>query len=395
MSIVAFTGLPGHGKSYGVVAHVILPALKAGRQVVTNIPLEMDEILKTFPDAKIQFIEKIDEFADGTKTFERDVPPGAVVIIDEVWRIWPAGIRANEAPADHKTFLAEHRHLVGPDGLTTEVVLVTQDLAQISNFARLLVEKTFITHKMIQLGSKANYRVDIHHGAVVGQRGGSNSSGGSQHGKYSESVWKYYKSHTKSPNVVGIEAEADTRGSVWRRPIIWLGLPAGAAVVVFAVYFVADSFTSQGDEANPTATHSAKTESARDRQSRQTPRATRVVAEITPEAEIRQKTLREVVYDVWQGKSDLPLSERWRLGASLMPMSSQFELPGHETPTGLVLITDDKRTVTLSTRGCTVLKNSVMEYECVYEGERITTFSGSSGRSINQIGNVGGLGVFN
>jgi len=38
MAIDAYTGMPGHGKSYGVVEHVIIPSLKQGRHVVTNTP---------------------------------------------------------------------------------------------------------------------------------------------------------------------------------------------------------------------------------------------------------------------------------------------------------------------------------------------------------------------
>lgn len=37
MPINAFGGGPGSGKTYGVVQHVILPAIAAGRFVITNI----------------------------------------------------------------------------------------------------------------------------------------------------------------------------------------------------------------------------------------------------------------------------------------------------------------------------------------------------------------------
>ena len=38
MSIVGYSGLPGSGKSYGVVENVVIPALEAGRHIITNIP---------------------------------------------------------------------------------------------------------------------------------------------------------------------------------------------------------------------------------------------------------------------------------------------------------------------------------------------------------------------
>jgi len=44
MSVVAYTGLPGSGKSYGVVENVIIPCLQEGRPIVTNLPLKLGEL---------------------------------------------------------------------------------------------------------------------------------------------------------------------------------------------------------------------------------------------------------------------------------------------------------------------------------------------------------------
>jgi zona occludens toxin len=387
MSIIAFTGLPGHGKSYGVVAHVLLPNLEKGRTICTNIPLNHEQIKADFPKADIRVIEKIDHFSDGTLTFEHDVPPGAVCIFDEIWRIWPAGIKANEASHDHKTFLAEHRHLVGPDGKTTEIVLVTQDLAQISNFARQLVEKTFITHKLNALGSKTKYRVDTYHGMVVGQRGGKSSFAGSSFGQYSESVWKYYVSHTKSEGVVGIEAEADKRGSVWARPYIYIGFPLSIAFLVYGATSLYSRFTS--DDSDQLVQQASATREVRTESGRATQRASEGPSK-SAASEQRQETLREIVYDLWQGEADLELSERWRIGATLARSDTMIDENLHETMTveawreyaskfdrGYVVITDDEYSITLNLQACTRLKHSIQEWECVYEGERITTFSGT------------------
>ncbi|OPE03923.1 zonular occludens toxin domain-containing protein, partial [Pseudomonas aeruginosa] len=78
-------GKPGHGKSYGVVEHVIIPSLKQDRHVVTNIPLEVDMLLMDFGGT----IEQLPE-----NWFEREdladfAPPGSVLVLDELWRRWP------------------------------------------------------------------------------------------------------------------------------------------------------------------------------------------------------------------------------------------------------------------------------------------------------------------
>ena len=44
MTIALMTGRPGSGKSYEAVAYAIMPALAAGRRVVTNIPLDIQTI---------------------------------------------------------------------------------------------------------------------------------------------------------------------------------------------------------------------------------------------------------------------------------------------------------------------------------------------------------------
>jgi len=46
-----YCGRPGSGKSYGVVENVIVPAFKQGRDVVTNLPLVVDELRKAFPES--------------------------------------------------------------------------------------------------------------------------------------------------------------------------------------------------------------------------------------------------------------------------------------------------------------------------------------------------------
>ena len=64
MSITAYTGLPGSGKTYGVVQHVIVPALQAGRRVVTNIPMRADVVAsRGWPGELVRVTSAHDWFA--------------------------------------------------------------------------------------------------------------------------------------------------------------------------------------------------------------------------------------------------------------------------------------------------------------------------------------------
>lgn len=48
--ISALEGIPGSGKSYEAVAYHVLPALRAGRKVITNLPLNIDAFAAIDPD---------------------------------------------------------------------------------------------------------------------------------------------------------------------------------------------------------------------------------------------------------------------------------------------------------------------------------------------------------
>ncbi len=238
MSITAYTGLPGHGKSYGVVENVILPALKAKRKVYTNIPMVSDKLLTEFNMDVCSFsVDDIKENDDWWfTTFER----GSVLVIDECWRLWPSGLKANNARDKDKEFLAEHRHMVGECGNATEVVLVTQDLAQIASFVRLLVDNTFRVKKASSLGLDKNYRVDVFFGAVTGQNPPLSNREREIHGRFKKSVYDCYRSHTKSTVGAGNESRTDGRFNILKGMGIKLGL-AFMVLMGTVVFFGAKS----------------------------------------------------------------------------------------------------------------------------------------------------------
>ena len=346
MSVVAFTGLPGSGKSYGVVAHVILPAIRAGRFVVTNIPLNRALLFQEFPDADVRIIRSLEEYESGEKF--RELPPGAVIVLDEVWRIWPAGIKAHEAPKAAKEFLYEHRHLVGADGYSTEIVLVTQDLAQISNFARLMVEKTMVATKMSAVGATGAYRVDMYAGAVCGSRGPKDRLLGQQNGRYTEEVWRYYKSHTKSQSV-GKEIQPDKRGVIWKQPIFVLGLPFAAVAVLFAAFSMQRFFGGMGEDTHQ-AVESVQQAAA---PGPVVQRFHSVPGLVTPAAAPAPV-------------ASVPLSKTWRLHAVIM------------TGNGGVAqaVNAEGATRALSINDCRRVDVPGVHFECELDGELVTSYSG-------------------
>jgi zona occludens toxin len=214
MAIDAYVGLPGSGKSYGVVENVIVPMLKEGRQVWTNIPCNAEAMLDFCGSVPMQF--HIDDIIEDPNWFFDVLPLGAVVVIDELWRLWPNGLKATQVNPKHKEFLAEHRHMVSEDGFSTQIVLVTQDLSQVSMFARSLVENTYRAVKLNMIGKSNRYRLDVYQGNVTGANPPQRLRLRQLFGKYKKPIFALYQSHTKSKSSGGgaLEEKADSRGNI-------------------------------------------------------------------------------------------------------------------------------------------------------------------------------------
>jgi zona occludens toxin len=236
MTINAFTGLPGSGKSYGVVEHVIVPALKRGRMVWTNIPFNaaaMSAYAGSLPQAF-----HVDDIRNNPRWFQDVLPAGVVLVLDECWRLWPAGLKANNIAEPHKSFLAEHRHLVGEDGFSTEIYLVTQDLAQIAAFARQLVESTYRAHKLAAVGLSKKFRVDIYDGGVTGAKPPRDKRVRQIFGRYRPEIYALYQSHTMSETgQAGDETSSDGRKNI---------LQGWAAKSILAVIVLGTIFAAWG-----------------------------------------------------------------------------------------------------------------------------------------------------
>jgi len=251
--------MPGSGKSYNAVSQQIIPALKEGRTVVTNVPLHVEKLQEKYPHGSVvEFpLQKVMQNPDSIREY---VTAGCVFVLDEVWRIWPAGDKANKIAEAYKSLLAEHRHMVGevvnPQTghkvkVSTQIVLVVQDAGNMAAFARKLAEQTFIHTKLGHVGSDQSFRVDIFHGPVTGtvvSPAGANFIR-STFGRYSEDVWQFYKSHTMSQAATegASEKAVDRRGSALRRPIFIL-MPIMLAGGIFALWYVLHDVTHWGQK---------------------------------------------------------------------------------------------------------------------------------------------------
>lgn len=228
MAIELYAGLPGAGKTYEAVGHLIVPALREGRRVVTNVPLRVDVMRADGMDVELLEIVTIDALQEAGAL--ESVPAGAVVVLDECWRLWPSGQKQHLVAVEHRAFLAEHRHRVDAEGRSQHIALIAQDSVQLASWVRQLVDTTHCMRSHRRAGLKRRYQVRVVEGAVQ-TKDVSRYSYRTLERQLSEGIWRYYRSamHSETGDV-GDEAVLDA--TTYLRSKWWF---VGAAVVVVAI----------------------------------------------------------------------------------------------------------------------------------------------------------------
>lgn len=189
MPINAFGGGPGTGKTYGVMEHVILPAIAKGRFIITNIEglnvdLIYEYVAKEFYKGKIICIGHIrrcdrnapenEDFFPGVDALDKATPVpspnapnvcgGDLVVIDEATRYWSVGDKSSKG---HAYFFREHRHFANEMGHTCDMVVIDPDLSMLARALKGKIEMSSITHKpkeiglnryVVKLFSRTNFR---------------------------------------------------------------------------------------------------------------------------------------------------------------------------------------------------------------------------------------------
>ena len=275
MAMTAYTGVQGSGKTFEVVANVIIPSLAAGRRVVTNVAgLQSDAIAdyiqrtKSVPvteqgvivavanddvtrdnffpleggakhSGKIYVDDAGNEVTDLTlarssRVVDVDsiVQPGDVVIIDECWRWY--GVGEQLLPA-HMAFFRMHRHFLHPvTAVSCDIVFVVQDIGDIQRKVKATIEKIFWMKKHKDLWLSNRYVVNVYSGNALRASQLSESLQKS----YDPDIFPLYSSYSQSSQAVGRELQVDNRGNLLNRKIFKLAIPIGLIWLGFAVWFI-------------------------------------------------------------------------------------------------------------------------------------------------------------
>ena len=207
-------GAPGGGKSYEAVAYHVLPALSQGRKVITNLPLQLDEIYALEPayaglielrhetraplrkDGKYQNRAAFSHVEDyGDEWRHPETGAGPLYVIDECHIPLPS----QGTPIEVEHWYSLHRHE------SADVLLITQSYGKINRAVRDLVQVVYRVRKATALGKSTSYIRKVQDGlkgAVVNEAIRT----------YKPAYFKLYKSHTRGG---GAELAAGDIRPIW------------------------------------------------------------------------------------------------------------------------------------------------------------------------------------
>lgn len=231
MAVSFYCGSPGSGKSYHVVKEVIIPSLLEGRHVLTNLPLEVETIEKTYPElwdlVESGLLEKIEDkdIKDIHLQVDNKSYAGWLIVIDEVHKFWPSFNSLKDEAL--RSWLSEHRHKF------QDLVLITQEYGNVSKFVRSMTEKRYQFEKNEDKGFKKSYMQDYYIGS-------SRKRSTREVHLYDKAFFKLYQSHDRGLWGRGfMEKRVGKKVNLLAKPMLILF--AGVSVIGFTGYqFISD-----------------------------------------------------------------------------------------------------------------------------------------------------------
>jgi zona occludens toxin (predicted ATPase) len=234
--ITAFTGTPGSGKSYDAVRKII-DNLRQGRVVYTNIRgmdspecFEMIKLVARLSDyglaLHLRFLSD-----EESREFWLHVPPGSLIVLDEVQNIFNARDWQSKANVQFNAWASTHRHH-GYD-----VILITQSIMRLDTAVRALVEWTYVYRKINFFGSLIQKKYLCH--AYAGEDTAGQPIGKSAH-TYDPQIFLCYQSYvSKDIKELGVMKHVN----VLKHPVFY----AIPLVFCFFVYMLFKSGLIHGD----------------------------------------------------------------------------------------------------------------------------------------------------
>jgi zona occludens toxin (predicted ATPase) len=261
MSIFFLEGLPRSGKSYESVLRHLLPALKAGRPVITNVHgidlqkikqhLGLSTLNVTYIDIDTPVKAATEQFIRRCENTDRPVIPAqlssvaaraaqkiidgtlvknALYLLDEMQNYFAA--TSSPLPPDSSKFFAEHGH----DGI--DIVIMGQKYKDVHSFVIERIEVLTRLKKLVAIGQPKRYTwVNYDMGGMKPVKIASGVE------KYDPRIFPLYKSHTEGTTNTG--SYEDTRNSVFNTPFFKFLVPITVLAFLVAFYGLYQFFFGQ------------------------------------------------------------------------------------------------------------------------------------------------------
>lgn len=207
MSITLIQGKPGAGKSYEAVVYQIIPALKEGRRVITNVPVnkekievcfgkEVSDLLEVYPFSfgeETHFLSDPDDYVS-YRDWRNDKGQGCLFVLDECHLLFPStgrGRNASEMSQKQIKFFSGHRHY------GFDFVFMTQSDRKILKLIREDIEICIELRKNRAISDSSYRRYVYYYGE--GKKSGLIQQ---ESRKYENQFFDLYRSHTMSDTSV-------------------------------------------------------------------------------------------------------------------------------------------------------------------------------------------------
>lgn len=207
--INGLSGRPGAGKTYEAVVRHILPALKQGRKIISNIPLNVEWFVSILGEevrelivlvdggfhqyGQQRYFSKADDFLK-YDTWRNADGQGVYFFVDEAHLAMPQGGTDKAL----KEYLSMHRHY-GHD-----IMLLTQNFRKVDRDVKDMVQNCYFCTKLSFLGKDESYVVKVADGV-------SRNYITTHERKYDPTFYPAYQSHTKAAGGVKELASSDVK----------------------------------------------------------------------------------------------------------------------------------------------------------------------------------------
>lgn len=227
--ITFLEGLPRSGKSYSAMKESIIPALKEGRKVFSNVEgLEHGKVAALVGISIPRCCELLIQLTrEQMPNVYEHVQNDALIVLDEVQDYWPTG-RQKLSP-QMTEFITQHGHR----GL--DIIIMGQSIKDVHALWRRRVERKNYFLKLSALGKPDRYSVTFFNAVLRGEDVVYEQIQSMQY-DYDPAFFGTYKSHTDETKNKSTSVE--TRAVVWNTPIFKKWVPIFGVLLLCAVGYL-------------------------------------------------------------------------------------------------------------------------------------------------------------